>query len=140
MHVATERINVNTRGESDVIDITPELAALIEKIGFKNGIAAVFVPGATGALSTIEYEPGAVKDLKAAFERIAPREGHYAHNTKWGDGNGFSHVRASVMGPSITVPVSGGRMTLGTWQQVIFMDFDNRPRSREIVVQFLGER
>ena len=99
----------------------------------------MFVRGATAALTTVEYESGLVSDLKEAFEKWAPRRGEYAHNLRWSDGNGFSHVRASLLGPSLTIPFTGGRLTLGTWQQVIFVDFDNRPRSREIVAQIIGE-
>jgi len=137
--VKTEKIKINTKGETDIIDITSGVEKILGKTKLKNGTVTVFVPGSTGGLTTIEYEPGVVSDLKQAFESFAPREGNYRHNTKWGDGNGFSHVRASMLGPSVTVPFLNGKMTLGTWQQIIFIDFDNRPRSRELVVQIIGD-
>ncbi|MFH1046593.1 MAG: secondary thiamine-phosphate synthase enzyme YjbQ, partial [Candidatus Omnitrophota bacterium] len=105
----------------------------------KDGLVTVFVPGSTAGLTTIEFEPGLVQDLKQAFEIIAPREGEYQHNIRWQDGNGFSHVRAALLGPTLTIPFSNKKMHLGTWQQITFIDFDNRPRSREIVVQIIGE-
>lgn len=137
--VITKNIKLKSRGETDIINITGEVESAVEKTKLKNGIVTVFVPGATGALTTVEYEPGLVSDLKEAFEKWAPRRGEYAHNLKWSDGNGFSHVRASLLGPSLTVPFSGGHLTLGTWQQIIFIDFDNRSRSRELVAQVMGE-
>jgi len=127
-----EEILLKTQGETDVLDITDRIRALVD--GVAQGLVHVFVPGATAGVTTIEYEPGCVHDLKAAFERIAPRDGHYDHNARWGDGNGFSHVRAALLGPSLTVPVAGGEPVLGTWQQVIVVDFDNRPRDRRVVV------
>ena len=105
----------------------------------KSGILTVFVPGATAGVTTIEYEPGLVHDLKEAFEKIAPRRGEYMHNARWGDGNGFSHVRASFLGPALTVPFGDKGLTLGTWQQIVLVDFDNRPRTREVIFQFIGE-
>ncbi|MBN1353084.1 MAG: YjbQ family protein [Candidatus Omnitrophica bacterium] len=137
--VVTENIKLKSRGETDIINITSQVEGIVRKSKVVNGIVTVFVPGATGALTTIEYEPGLVSDLKDAFEKLAPREGDYAHNLKWSDGNGFSHIRASLLGPSITVPFLKGGLTLGTWQQIIFIDFDNRPRTRELVVQIIGE-
>ena len=137
--VVTKNIKIKSRGETDIINITDEVEDSVRKSKLKNGVITVFVPGATGGLTTVEYESGLVDDLKDAFERMAPRRGEYAHNAKWGDGNGFSHVRASLLGPSITVPFSGGELTLGTWQQIIFIDFDNRPRSRELVLQIIGD-
>ena len=120
-------------------DITAEVVRVVADSGLKEGIACVFCKGSTGAITTIEYEPGAVGDLKRAIEKIAPEDDHYDHNARWGDGNGFSHVRAALMKPSVTVPVSDGQMALGTWQQIVFIDFDNRPRSRELIVQVVGE-
>jgi len=137
--VVTKSIKLKSRGETDIINITGEVESALGKSKLKKGIATVFVSGATAGLTTVEYEPGLVSDLKAAFEKLAPRRGEYAHNARWGDGNGFSHVRASLLGPSLTVPFSGGKLTLGTWQQIIFIDFDNRSRSRELTVQIIGE-
>ncbi|MFH1594283.1 MAG: secondary thiamine-phosphate synthase enzyme YjbQ [Candidatus Omnitrophota bacterium] len=137
--VITEYIKLKSRGETDIINITDDVAGALEKAKPKNGIVTVFVSGATGGLTTVEYEPGLVSDLKSAFEKLAPRDAEYVHNLRWADGNGFSHVRASLLGPSLTVPFTNKRLTLGTWQQIIFIDFDNRPRTREIVVQIMGE-
>ncbi len=137
--IITKTFGFKTKGETEIRDVTPDVKDALSKSGVKDGVAVCFVPGATGGLSTIEFEPGAVKDFRDAFERIAPREGKYAHNTKWGDENGYAHVRASMLGPSLSVPFSGGELMLGTWQQIIFVDFDNKPRSREIIVQIMGE-
>lgn len=137
--VVTETIKVKSKGETDIIDITPEVGEILKSSKLKEGIVNIFVPGATGGITTVEYEPGLIKDLKDAFERCAPRNAEYAHNARWGDGNGFSHVRASLLGPSLSAPFLKGELTLGTWQQIIFIDFDNRPRSREIIVQVVGE-
>jgi len=138
--VITKSIKLETRGEGDIIDITDNVKSCLRGSKLKNGIACVFVPGSTGGLTTVEYEPGVLSDLKNAFERQAPREASYEHNARWGDGNGFSHVRASLLGPSLSVPFSEGALTIGTWQQIIFVDFDNRPRSRALVVQLVGEK
>ena len=137
--VITKHIKLKSRGETDIVDVTGEIENAVHTSKLKKGVVVLFVPGATGGLTTVEYESGLVSDLKEAFERIAPRRGEYAHNAKWGDGNGFSHIRASLLGPSLTVPFSNGQLILGTWQQIIFIDFDNRPRTRELVVQILGE-
>jgi len=137
--VVTKHIKLKSQGETDILNITSEVQNALKKSKIKNGTVTVFVSGATGGLTTVEYEPGLVNDLKDLFERLAPRDDHYSHNAHWGDGNGFSHVRASLLGPSLTVPFSGGVLTLGTWQQIIFIDFDNRSRSRELVVQIMGE-
>ncbi len=139
MKIINEHITFDTKGHSDIIDITQQVQQNIRNTGMKNGSVLIFVPGATGALTTIEYEPGLVSDLQDALERIAPQGLEYAHNLKWGDGNGHSHVRASLMSPSLTVPFVDGKMTLGTWQQIIFIDMDNRSRSRKLVVQITGE-
>jgi len=138
--VITRTIELSTKGETDIVDITQHVKKALSDSKLNNGTVTIFVPGATGGLTTVEYEPGLVEDLKNAFERIAPRKANYAHNLKWGDGNGFSHVRASMLGPSMSVPFNDGELTLGTWQQIIFVDFDNRPRSRELVLQFVGEK
>lgn len=138
--ISHKQLSIQTKGENDTLDITSDLEKLLCEAGLKDGLLTVFCPGSTGGLTTIEYESGAVKDLKTALERVAPRKGNYAHNTRWGDGNGFSHVRSSLLGPSIVIPVKSGKLTLGTWQQVIFIDFDNKPRSRNLVVQIMGEK
>ncbi len=137
--VLSDTISLFTRGFCDFQDITSHVAATVGKSKIKNGIVTVFCPGSTGALTTIEYEDGVLEDLKKAIERIAPSNIPYAHDQRWGDGNGFSHVRAALLGPSLTVPVTDGRMVLGTWQQIVFIDFDNRSRRRNIVVQVMGE-
>jgi secondary thiamine-phosphate synthase enzyme len=137
--IINEHITFDTKGHSDIIDITQQVQQKISNSGLQNGSVLIFVPGATGALTTIEYEPGLVSDLQDALERIAPQGLEYAHNLKWGDGNGHSHVRASLMSPSLTVPFVEGKMTLGTWQQIIFIDMDNRSRSRKLVVQVTGK-
>ena len=112
---------------------------VVRKSKIKNGIVTIFVPGSTGGLTTVEYEPGLIKDLKEILEKLFPYKARYAHNATWGDGNGSSHVRASFLGPSITVPFKNGELTLGTWQQIIFLDFDIHPRSRKLIVQIIGE-
>ena len=139
MSVYSGKFNIKTRGETDIKNITQQVGEILTNSGIENGIITVFIPGATGGISTIEYESGLIEDIKGAFERIAPRNGRYKHNERWGDGNGFSHVRATFMKPSISLPFNDGEMILGTWQQIIFMDFDNRPRERTIIVQIVGE-
>lgn len=133
-----EELTLSTRGETDIVDITDEVREIARRAnvaeGIAGGIVHVFVPGATAGVTTIEFEPGCVADLKAAFERIAPRDGEYEHNVRWGDGNGFSHVRAAILGPSLTVPLEDGMLLLGTWQQIILVDFDNKRRDRRVVV------
>jgi secondary thiamine-phosphate synthase enzyme len=123
----------------DVIDITERVAAAIRECGVHSGIAVVFVPGATAAVTTIEHELGLVDDIRAALERIVPEEIQYSHDQKWGDGNGHSHIRASLIGPSLTVPFQDGQLMLGTWQQIVFLELDNKPRKRRIILQILGE-
>lgn len=139
MAVRTLRRSVATRGNGEILDVTPEVAEAVRGSGIADGTATVFVTGSTAALTTLEFEPGLVHDLKAAFERLYPREMEYRHHERWGDDNGHSHVRASMLGPSLVVPVSGGKLTLGTWQQIVLVDFDTRPRSREFLVQVMGE-
>ncbi|MBN2097409.1 MAG: YjbQ family protein [Candidatus Omnitrophica bacterium] len=139
MGVVTKSIKLKSKGETDIIDITQQVAEYLAGSKVKDGLVTVFVSGSTGALTTIEYEPGLVQDLKDAFEILAPRKGEYQHNLRWQDGNGYSHVRAALLGPCLSVPFSNKKMHLGTWQQIVFIDFDNRPRSRELVVQILGE-
>ena len=120
-------------------DLTERVAALVADSEVSDGIVTVFVPGSTAGITTIEFEPGLVKDFPAAMERFSPRNAHYAHDARWHDGNGHAHVRASLLGPSLTVPIAGGAMTLGTWQQITLVDFDNRARQRRIQVTILGE-
>jgi secondary thiamine-phosphate synthase enzyme len=139
MVTATERISFNTKCEGDIVDITQNVEKAIKKSGLSDGIACVFVPGATGALTTIEYEPGLLQDLPDALDRLFPRDITYQHELRWHDGNGHSHVRASVMGPSLTVPFSKKQLILGTWQQIIFMELDNSSRQRNIIVQMVGD-
>ncbi|MDY6958398.1 MAG: secondary thiamine-phosphate synthase enzyme YjbQ [Halobacteriota archaeon] len=138
MNVHTGKISIKTEGNSDIIDITDEARAILRDTGLKDGILTLFVTGSTGAITTIEYEPGVVDDLKSALERLIPQGIDYKHDLRWGDGNGHSHVRASLLGPSLTIPFIGGDLQLGTWQQIIFIDLDNRPRSRDILVQIIG--
>jgi secondary thiamine-phosphate synthase enzyme len=132
-------LKFKTKGEVTIKDITSEVAQVIKKSKVRNGNVTVFHPGSTGVISTIEYEPGLVQDLEDALERLFPKNIKYAHHLKWDDGNGHSHIRATFMGPSITVPVIDGEMPLGTWQQIIFVDLDVRARDRRIVVQVMGE-
>jgi len=139
MTVKTQSISLNTRGDADIQDITPQVSAAISKSGLKNGIVTVFCPSSTSALTTIEYESGCLGDLRRLFDEILPTNREYAHNARWGDGNGHSHARAALLGASLTIPFVDGSLTLGTWQQVIYVDFDNRPRRRELVVQVIGE-
>jgi len=139
MPIISDAFELSTRGFNDMHDITAEIASRLEAGGLGDGTVTVFVPGATGGVTTIEFEPGLGRDFAEAMERIAPQGVPYHHDARWGDGNGFSHIRASLLGPSLTVPFSDGRLMLGTWQQVVFVDFDNRPRSRRIVLQFMGE-
>ena len=139
MSVLSESISIKTKGEGDARDITGAVASLVESSPLQSGIATVFVPGSTGGVTTIEYEPGAVSDLGEVLEKIAPRQAYYRHNETWGDGNGYAHVRAAVLGPSLTVPFQNKALMLGTWQQIIFIDFDNRSRSRTLIVHLIGE-
>ena len=136
--ILTRCLDFDTR-IGDVIDITERVDAAVQDSGLQVGIVVVFVPGATGAVTTIEHEPGLVDDIRAALERIAPEQDEYAHDQKWGDGNGHSHIRASLIGPSLTVPFQKGQLMLGTWQQIVFLELDNRPRRRRIILQILGE-
>ncbi len=139
MAVHTSSLEFSTPGDSEIVDITEQLQEKLRDSMMREGMLTVFVPGSTGGVITLEYEPGLVRDLKEAFERIAPRDRTYHHDRTWGDGNGHSHVRASLVGPSLTVPFREGRLTLGTWQQVAFVDVDNRPRRRGLIVQIMGE-
>lgn len=139
MRVYQEEIVVKSRGETDIIDISGRVGEVVSRSGIRTGTAHVFVVGSTAAITTIEYEPGLKEDLPAALERIAPKNAEYRHHLRWGDYNGHSHVRASILGPSLTVPVKDGEPVLGTWQQVILVELDVRPRTRRIVVTVTGE-
>ncbi len=137
--VQTGSIRLNTRGNGDVHEITRQIADLVRSSGMSDGIVTVFCPSSTSGVTTIEYESGCVSDLLRLFDEIAPQNKPYAHQERWHDGNGHSHVRAALLGPSLSVPFVGKSLTLGTWQQVIYIDFDNKPRGRELVVQMIGE-
>ena len=139
MKIFTDKIGFETKGDCDIIDITPELKKILEKSKIKDGIVNVFIAGATGAITTIEYEPGLVSDLQNLLKKLAPESGDYGHNKTHSDSNAHSHLRASLLGPSLTVPVDNGKMVLGKWQQVMFVDMDNRPRKREVTVKIIGE-
>ena len=139
MPVETKSFTISTQGDCDILDITPHVSRELGRANLSSGTVTVFVAGSTCAITTIEFESGVLSDLKDAFERMAPEAMHYAHNARWGDGNGHSHVRASVLGPSLTVPFSEGSPLLGTWQQIVLVDFDNRPRTRRVILQIIGE-
>ncbi len=138
MDVFTHSIALESRGDGDVIDITDAAASVVLRSGINDGLLTLFCQSATSALTTIEYEPGAVADLRRLFDEIANPERPYAHNARWGDGNGHSHVRAALLKPSLSIPVVQQRLTLGTWQQIVFVDFDNRPRQRTLIAQIMG--
>ena len=139
MTVQTKLVELSTAGNADIVDITSAVANAVKESAVLNGIVSIFSPSATSALTTIEYESGCIDDLQRLFNEIADPGRHYAHNARWGDGNGHSHVRAALLGPSLTVPFVDGVLTLGTWQQIIFVDFDNRSRRRRLVAQIIGE-
>lgn len=139
MTVKKRTIQLQTQGDADILDITTQVATAVQDSDLHDGIVTIFCPSATSALTTIEYESGCISDLRRLFDEIVDPNRHYAHNARWHDGNGHSHVRAALLGPSLTVPFVDGRLTLGTWQQIIFVDFDNRPRQRALVVQIMGE-
>ena len=137
--VVTERISLETKGHCDIIDITREVAEQVARANITSGTVTLFVAGSTAGITTIEFEPGLISDLKEAWQRLAPDNIAYGHDRAWGDGNGHSHVRASLLGASLVIPFQDMRLTLGTWQQIVLVDFDNRPRSRQVVVQIMGE-
>ncbi len=137
--IKTDEIKFETSGAGDIIDLTDAMAEAVNKSGLNAGTITAFVPGSTGGISTIEFEPGLLKDVPRLMEELIPSSRTYQHDETWHDGNGFSHLRSTLIGPDITVPFVAGRMTLGTWQQVVFLEFDNRPRSRSIVLQIMGE-
>jgi len=136
--VFADVITLTTRGFGDTIDISDPVTRIQETSGVMQGLVTVFCQGSTGTVTTIEFEPGVIQDLKRALEKIVPSGVPYEHDKAWGDGNGFSHVRAALMKPSLSVPVVEGKMSLGIWQQIVFIDFDNRPRERRVVVQVIG--
>jgi len=137
--VKAKRIKLSTKGRDDVIDVTEQVESFVAESKIMNGIATIFIHGSTASVTTVEYEPGLVKDIKAIDEKLIPSNVSYAHDATWGDANGYAHLRASLIGPSLTVPIVEGEMTLGTWQQIVVIDHDNRPRSREVIVQVMGE-
>ncbi len=137
--IHSETISLNTKGFCDILDITRHVVAVIDRSRIENGLVTVFCPGSTGAVTTIEYESGVLKDLQKAIEKIVPSNLPYDHDRRWGDGNGFSHVRAALMKPSLTIPMVKGKLALGTWQQIVFIDFDNRRRERNLIIQIMGE-
>ena len=137
--IFSETISLSTKGFSDIIDITDHVISVLGHSGIENGLVTVFCPGSTGSVTTIEYESGVLKDFQKAIEKLVPSNIPYEHDRRWGDGNGFSHVRAALMKPSLSIPLIQGRLTLGTWQQVVFIDFDNRRRERNILVHITGE-
>lgn len=139
MTALSQELTVQTRGDGDVLNLTAQLNSFVSSGGVRSGLVNVAVVGSTAGITTIEYEPGLVADLRKAFERVAPSGVAYEHDARWGDGNGHAHVRASLLGPSVTLPVVQGAAALGTWQQVVLVDFDTRPRTRRIVMQLLGE-
>ena len=137
--VVTKTISLQTKGQCDIIDITSQVARQVAEADINSGTATVFVAGSTAGVATIEFESGVLSDLNAMWERIIPQGIPYDHDRAWGDGNGYSHVRASLLGASLVVPFNDKRLTLGTWQQIVLIDFDNRPRSRQIILQIMGE-
>jgi secondary thiamine-phosphate synthase enzyme len=137
--VITQELHLGTQGHCDIQNITPQVTNAVKDSGLRAGTVTVFCPGSTGGLTTIEYESGALSDLQQVFDEIAPPDRDYRHHLRWGDDNGHSHIRAALIGPSLTVPFIEGCLTLGTWQQIVFLDFDTRPRSRRLVVQMMGE-
>lgn len=139
MKIHTAKLAEKTQGYCDLVDLTPKVRAQLDKEKFHKGLVTLFVTGSTAALTTIEYEPGLVQDMKELVEKLIPSDKRYHHDDRWGDDNGFSHLRASLFGPSLQIPIHGGRLLLGTWQQIVLVDFDNRPRTREIVMQIIGE-
>ncbi len=139
MKVLTGYVEISTRGHTDIVDITQQVEQVLGESELKNGSLTVFVSGSTAGITSIEYEPGLLKDLPEAFEKMAPTGVTYHHDEAWGDGNGYAHVRAAMLGSSFTVPFDTGKLLLGTWQQIVVIDFDNRPRNRSVVVQMMGE-
>ncbi len=140
VEISTQEIHLHTKGFTHIIDITPYLQELLIETGFKEGQVTVFVPGSTGGLTTIEYEPGLLKDLPEFLENIIPQNKHYEHDKTWHDGNGYAHLRSALIKPTFTIPFKEKRLLLGTWQQLVFIDFDNRSRNRRLIAQFFGTK
>jgi len=134
-----ETLTYKTTADTDILDLTGDIRQEVLKSGFKEGMVNLFIPGSTAALTTIEFESGVINDLRGAIERVAPQNIPYAHDLRWGDGNGYSHVRAAFLGPSLQIPIIAGELALGTWQQIVLCDFDNRPKQRRVLVQLMGE-
>lgn len=139
MKIINNKLKFNTKGNSDLLDITEEISGLLGSSGLKKGSLTVFVVGSTAGIITFEYEPGLIKDVRDLYDKLIPENKHYKHDETWGDANGFSHLRAALTKPSLTIPFQDGKLLLGTWQQVVLAEFDNRPRSRQIIVQIIGE-
>ena len=139
LKIRSKRITEKTAGFCAIVDITGKVRQHLQQENFTNGLAALFVTGSTAALTTIEYEPGLIEDLKEFVEKIIPSNRRYHHDERWNDDNGFSHLRAALFGPSLSIPIENGQLCLGAWQQIVLLDFDNRERTREITVQFMGE-
>ncbi len=139
MPVETHHISLSTKGDGDIRDLTEQVASQLSETKLRDGIVTVFVPGSTASITTIYFEPGLKKDILEVLNRLIPSGVRYHHDATWGDGNGYAHVRAAFVGPGITVPFVGGRLSLGTWQQIVLLEFDNRSRRREIIIQFVGE-
>ena len=138
MRIEKDQLERRTTAGTDVLDLTGDVEGFVGRSGIEDGWVTVFVPGSTAGITTIEYESGAVCDLKRAIERLAPQDAEYEHNLRWHDGNGYSHVRAALLGPSLTLPITGGRLQHGTWQQIVLCDFDNKPRRRRVLVEVMG--
>lgn len=139
MTVVSKSIQIRSKGENDMIDLTDQISEFVGDSGISNGIVTIFVSGSTGSITTIEFEPGLIKDFPEMLSRIAPKNLDYGHEQMWHDGNGHSHVKASLMGPSLTVPFTNGELLLGTWQQIVFLELDTRARTRNLVLQIIGE-
>lgn len=139
MKIVNEKIGLKTKGNGDLVDITGRVSGFVTSSGVEKGHVSVFVVGSTAAITTFEYEPGLIKDVRDLCEKMVPSKAHYNHDETWGDANGFSHLRSTLFGPSLVVPIDSGKPVLGTWQQIVLAEFDNRPRSREIIVQIIGE-
>ncbi len=139
MKIINKRIERDTQGSGDLLNITDDIARLLTNSKLRNGNVLVFNIGSTAAVTTFEFEPGLIRDVQEMYEKIIPRNKHYHHDDTWGDANGYSHLRAALQGPALTIPFENGNLLLGTWQQVVLAEFDNRPRHRQIVVQFIGE-
>lgn len=139
MKIITDKIELRTKGDPELVNITEDISGALVSSGLNQGNCLVFVNGSTAGITTFEYEPGLIEDLEEFYEKIIPRKKSYHHDATWGDANGFSHIRASLIGPSLNIPFKDGKLILGTWQQVVLAEFDNRPRSRQIIIQFTGE-